>query len=272
VDESRKAIRTATVILILLVAAVGVYYLFIADRGKPPVFTEKAAGTEKSVLEEKTPAGPGEETSVTLSPDETDAPLRGRAGEVSANPVFTKWLLTKDLLRRFVAAVDAIANGQSPRTQADFIHLSGPFAALTRGGATYLDPSSYARYDVVADVLESMSPAACARLYRDFQAPLRQAYKDLGYPQGDFHATLLRAIVEILRTPIVEKPIILEKKVASYVMSDSNLEGLTAPQKHMLRMGPENVQLIQAKLRELALALGFADGQLPKPRTYFPAR
>ncbi len=271
-DENRKVIRTATVILILLVAAVGVYYLFIADRGKPPVFTEPPPAGDNSVLEEKTPAGPGEDTAVTLSPDETDGPLRARASVISANPVFAKWLLTKDLLRRFVAAVDAVANGQSPRAQADFFRLSGPFAAVTRDGVTYLDPSSFGRYDVAADVLESLSPAACAKLYRDFQGPLRQAYKDLGYPQGDFHATLLRAIVEILRAPVVEKPIFLEKKIASYVMNDPYLEGLTAPQKHLLRMGPENVQLIQAKLRELALALGYADGQLPKPRTYLPTR
>jgi hypothetical protein len=32
----------------------------------------------------------------------------------------------------------------------------------------------------------------------------------------------------------------------------------------VLRMGPENLQLIQVKLREIALALGFADAQLPR--------
>jgi hypothetical protein len=36
-------------------------------------------------------------------------------------------------------------------------------------------------------------------------------------------------------------------------------------------MGPENVGAIQAKLREMAVALGFAESRLPKQRVYTPA-
>jgi hypothetical protein len=37
-------------------------------------------------------------------------------------------------------------------------------------------------------------------------------------------------------------------------------------------MGPENLQLIQAKLREVALALGFAESQLPQQNIYTSGR
>ena len=43
-------------------------------------------------------------------------------------------------------------------------------------------------------------------------------------------------------------------------------------EKHLLRMGPENLQLIQAKLREIATALGFGEAQLPRPRLYTPQK
>jgi hypothetical protein len=40
------------------------------------------------------------------------------------------------------------------------------------------------------------------------------------------------------------------------------LEELSPAQKHLLRMGPANVQKIQSKLRELASALGVSSSEL----------
>lgn len=263
-EESQKIVRTAIIILIILVAAAGVYYLFLADRGKPADSADRPAA--EAVRPESALAGePPAAGAVTAPLDQSDRLLRELAGDVSTNPNFLRWIASKDLIRRFVAAVDAVANGQSPRPQADFFVLKQPFKVVVRGGLTYLDPASYERYDIVADVLDSVSVDGSAKLYRDFQSQLRQAYRDLGYPQGDFHRTLLKAVNELLATPIVEAPIQVEKTVASYVCVDPRLEGLSAAQKHLLRMGPENVQIIQAKLRELAPALGFAEGALAKP-------
>jgi hypothetical protein len=262
-EESQKIVRTAIVILILLIAGFGIYYLFISDRGKAPVSSD-AAPAEKIGRAENAAEGSGGSTPVNVALDQTDDVLRKSAVELSSNPVFAQWLKSKDLIRRFAAAVDAIANGQSPRPQADFFALKTPFPVLTRGGRIYLDPAGYDRYNVVADVFDSVSAAGCAKLYRDYQAPIEQAYRELGYPAGGFHQTLFRAILEVLRTPVVETPIVLDKRVASYVLNDPKLEELSAAQKHLLRMGPENLQLVQGKLRELALALGFAETQLPK--------
>jgi hypothetical protein len=266
VEENQKVVRTAIVILILLIAGFGIYYLFIADRGKLPASAEPLPA-EKIGRSEKAAEGPGAGAALNVALDQSDDILRKSAVDLSSNPVFGQWLKSRDLVRRFVAAVDAIANGQSPRPQADFFLLKTPFPVLQRDGRTQLDPAGYDRYNVVADVFDSVGGAACAKLYRDFQGPIEQAYRELGYPAGGFHQTLFRAILEILRTPVVEAPIVVEKRVASYVFADPKLEELSAAQKHLLRMGPENLQLIQAKLRELALALGFAETQLPKART-----
>lgn len=262
-EESQKVVRTAIIILIVLVAGFGVYYLFIADRGKAPISAESLP-KEKIGRPEKTADGPGGSGTVNVPLDQSDDGLRKSAGDLSSNAVFGQWLKSRDLIRRFVAAVDAIANGQSPRPQSDFFSLKAPFPVVARGGKTFLDPAGYDRYNVVADVFDSVSAAGCAKLYRDYQGPIEQAYRELGYPAGGFHQTLFRAVLEILRTPVVETPIILEKRVASYVFGEAKLEDLSPAQKHLLRMGPENLQLIQGKLRELALALGFTEAQLPK--------
>lgn len=265
-ENNQKAVRTAIIILIILVAAIGIYYLFIADRGKPPV-SDGLPPAEKIGGEEPPGGGMTGGKPVTVALDESDSVVREMAGEVSLNPLFIQWLRSPDLIRRFVAAVDSIANGQSPRPQADFFVLKNEFSVVLKNGQTFLDPASYERYNVVADVFDSVSAISCAKLYRDFRPSIQQAYRDLGYPNGDFDQVLLKAIIEVLRTPILEAPLAVKKKVAAYELVDPKLEDMSAPQKHLLRMGPENVQLIQAKLRELARALGFSEADLPQAKT-----
>lgn len=271
-DESKKVVRTAILIIFLLAVALGVYYFFISGKGKKSGPAETAVKTQQLTPEEAAAKEATEATALSVSLDKSDDPVRKLVAELSSNPTFANWLKNKDLVRKFVAAVDNIANGLSPRPQTEFFSLAGKFKVIERPGLTYLDPATYDRYNIVADVLDTVSTAGCAKQYRDFKPLFRQAYRELGYPKEDFDLTLLRAIIEILKTPVVEDPIVLEKKVTTYMMVDSVLEGLSSPQKHMLRMGPENVQLVQAKLREIALALGFADDQLPKPAIYKPVK
>ena len=271
-DESKKVVRTAILIIFLLAVALGVYYFFIAGKGKKSGPAETAVKTQQLTPEEAAAKEATETTGLSVPLDQSDDPVRKLVAELSSNPTFANWLQNKDLIRKFVAAVDNIANGLSPRPQTEFFSLAGKFKVIERPGLTYLDPATYDRYNIVADVLDTVSTAGCAKQYRDFKPLFRQAYRELGYPKEDFDLTLLRAIIEILKTPVVEDPIVLEKKVTTYMMVDSVLEGLSSPQKHMLRMGPENVQLVQAKLREIALALGFADSQLPKPAIYKPVK
>ncbi len=265
-EEKQKIIRAALVVLIAIVLGISAYYYFFSGRGK------SAVGGMASVLDETTAGGrPEVKEAVAVTPlqatlDHSDAAVRDLAGEVSRDPVLARWLQSPDLLRRCAAAVDNIANGQSPRVQFDFFSPAVPFKTVNRGGKTYLDPASFARYNGVADVFDTLSPEGVAQAYAVCRNLLQQAYRELGYPTGDFHQTLYRAIVEILRTPVIEDPILVEKNITTYVIKDSALEDLDAAQKHLLRMGPENLQLIQVKLREIALALGFTEAQLPVPR------
>jgi hypothetical protein len=61
----------------------------------------------------------------------------------------------------------------------------------------------------------------------------------------------------LLQTPVIEDKIYLSRDVLTYTFVDSRLENLRPAQKHLLRMGPENVRKIQEKLRELAVELGY---------------
>jgi hypothetical protein len=84
---------------------------------------------------------------------------------------------------------------------------------------------------------------------------IADAYRELGYPQGDFDRVLERALGVLLSTPEVDSRVALSPKVMSYGYSDPKLESLPAAQKQFLRMGPQNVSKVRAKLEEIAMLL-----------------
>ncbi len=90
----------------------------------------------------------------------------------------------------------------------------------------------------------------------------------MGYPNQDFEETLIQAIKELLGTPIVKGDIVVVQGVTTYQMVDENLEDLDDAQRDLLRMGPQNIRKVQNKLREIALALGVSENQLPRPQVY----
>ena len=76
-EESQKVVRTAIIILILLVAGFGVYYLFIADRGKTPASAESVP-TEKIGRPEKESEGPGGGGAINVALDKSDDRFLGK--------------------------------------------------------------------------------------------------------------------------------------------------------------------------------------------------
>jgi hypothetical protein len=269
-ETKRGLFPRAVAFLLLLVVAGAVYYFLIykkADKDKGRLEAPSTAIQDKEL---PFPAA-SDASRPPVELDKSDDLVRQLSKEISSHPRIAQWLQSKDLIRRFVAAVDNIANGLSPRAHIDFFDPPGEFVAMKRGSSYVADPNGYSRYHTVADVFVSLDIKQCVSLFRALKPLCQEAYRDLGYPDQDFEQTLLRAIVELLETPVVEGDIVLEKAVLNYVMLDPELESLSDAQKHLLRMGPENVGAIQVKMREIAIGLGFAESGLPRTRTYTPA-
>jgi hypothetical protein len=269
-DDQSKVFKLAVLILVALVAVGAAVYLVMYRK---PAAAPEAAKTEEAA---QPPAVESAAAVADLSPlaipavalDQSDPVVREFARAVSADARFGQWLQTKELVRKFVVAVDNVANGLSPRPHVDFFSPQGDFKVVAGPGEPFVDESGYARYDPVAEVFASLDTPASVRLYRGLKPLIRDAYRDLGYPDADFEDALVKAMAELLGTPVVKGRIRLEKKVVSYAMADANLEGLSAAQKQLLRMGPKNVERIQKKILELAAALGISELRLPPPRVY----
>lgn len=269
-EDKKKVILIGIGIILLLAVAAGIYYL-ISHKAEKPAEDTSLQAPPPPATESIPPTASLEALNLpSLELDKSDEILRRLAQDISSHPGLSQWMKTRELIRRFVAAVDNVANGLSPKSQVDFFAPKGEFKAVRREGGLVILQASYDRYNPVADVIISLDARASARLYTALKPILQQAYTELGYPDADFHDTLTQAIAELLSTPVVEGRVLLEKKVASYAYVDETLEGLSQAQKQFLRMGPDNVQIIQTKLRELAVACGIPEYRLPKTRFYAP--
>jgi hypothetical protein len=231
---------------------------------------EDAAGREAS----EAAAGPPTAKPTPAPPeplpglDASDALVREAVAQLSARPEVVVWLANDDLIRRFVAAVDNVAEGRSPRSHVEFLAPKGRFLVIGEGLSLRGDASSERRYDTLAAVVDSLDVEGSVHVYNRLEPLLESAYRDLGHPEGGFGERLTRAISELLAAPVVSGAPGLELHVFSYHYTDPELEGLSDAQKQLLRMGPRNVKLVQAKLREMALSLGIAPDALPRPRRY----
>jgi hypothetical protein len=196
--------------------------------------------------------------------DASDEVVRTLVAGLSARPELARWLVHDQLIRRFVVVVDNVAEGVSPRGHVEFLAPGDEIQVLEAGDdSLLLDEASYRRYDPLAAVVASLDTEGTVHLYRSLRPLIDEAYRDLGYPDRPFDETLEEAVASLLAVPVVTGAVRLEAGVVSYRYADPRLEDLTAAQKHLLRMGPDNTRRIQGKLRDLARALGIPAERLP---------
>lgn len=201
---------------------------------------------------------------VVLPPlDQLDPFLRDTLSGLTKAPVALAWLATNHLAEQFVAIVQGTAEGQAPLRMLAALRPRAPFRVTTEGGRTVIDPSSYARYDGIANAVTSMDAAGAAKIYGMLKPRLEEAYASLGIADSSMDAALEAAIVKLLSTPVPDDPIEVQASGAIYAYASPALEQLSSAQKLLIRTGPANARKIQARLREIALALGIPAERLP---------
>jgi hypothetical protein len=248
---------------VLILALLALWY--VRGRTPAPANTQLAVAqttVDLPKLPARLAAEPGE--AIDLPPlDQSDAIVRTLAARLSSHPTVAAWLTTDQLIRNITVVVANIADGQTPAKHLRALRPAGSFTARQSGGLTWLDAAGYRRYDSIADGVESLDGRGVARFYATVKPRIAEAYRDLGGGDGDFDRTLERAIVQLLRTPVLDHDVQLRTGKMSYEFADPALEGLSKAQRQFLRMGPRNMRIVRAKLREVARYLGIPDTALP---------
>ncbi len=249
------------VLALLMLAGFAALLLFVVRRPSLPAPAASAAPPASVPAPPPSPPpAPALPEAVALPPlGESDALVRQLVGRLSAHPQLSVWLGADQLARRFVVLVVNVVAGESPRPNLRFLEPRERLGVLRRGGATVIDPASYARFDAFAEAIDSLDEAGSARVYRLLTPLFEAAFRELGHPEGGFDRALLAAARPLLEVPVLEGDVTVrpvQRVTLVYEYADPRLEQLSLPQKQLLRMGPRNVRRLQAKLRALSAALG----------------
>ena len=248
------------VVALAIVAGVASYGFFLAEPALEEASSITAAPASAPVVRDSTHREPAP---VPLG--ESDAMVRDLVTALSSHPGLAGWLIPDDLVRTFVVVVDNVADGHTPAE-----HLL-PWRPTRRFQTTaasrlHVDPLSHTRYDTHAEIVAAIDPAVAAGLYHTLQPLIAAAYAELGRSGGEFDTTVLRALRNLLETPVLERDVRLIHRPPFFEFADPALEDLLPVQKQFLGMGARNVRAVQASLIEIAEAIGFDVASLPVPQ------
>ena len=246
-----------------IIAAAGVIYYFWQLRVEPQRPAPTPASTTQVTPEPS--AEPRIEHPIEVAGAPAAAPLPALAESDSSlqealaglfgGASFDLLFHPQDVVRHFVAAIDNLPRKTVAQRIMPIKPVTGAFRTSGPEGSTVVGPDNAARYAPYVRALEAVDSAKLVALYVRFYPLFQQAYAELGYPSRYFNDRVFEVIDHLLATPDVRGRIALVQPKVMYEYADPALQDLSAGQKMLVRMGPENEAKVKAKLRELKKAL-----------------
>ena len=195
--------------------------------------------------------------------DASDTEARRSLVDLMGSKAFTELVLPLHLVRRIVATVDNLPREAAPQRMMPLKAVPGAFATRGSGEEAVLDAANFKRYAPYVRVLESLDARALVSSYARAYPLFQRAYRELGYPAGNFNDRLVEAIDDMLAAPEIEAPVRLMRPKVLYEFADPDLETRSAGQKILVRMGAGNAARVKAKLREIRRELAAAGERRP---------
>lgn len=183
--------------------------------------------------------------------DISDTAVKAALETIASSPMLSRLMVNDGLLQRFVVTTTNLADDDMAPNHRLLTPPDQEFRVYTQADREWIDAASYKRYTPYVDVLESMSNEDLIALYETYQDEIQAKYAEIGDPDQPFTEVLIEAIDTLLDTPEVKMPVEVYTDSVMYKYADERLEGLSDPQKQLLRTGPDNMRRIKAKLREL---------------------
>ena len=259
-----KVIWWAAGIVAAALIGVGVYYRFHAPQSAPtstPVPAPPPAASsaptpppnapQSPAIQHPVPASGASSASKPLPPlNASDATVLTALDTLIGHPAVVRFIVPKNVIRRVVVTVDSLPRAKVAADLRPIHPTPGATMVDRQGGITVLSQRNFARYAPFIAVVSRLNVNALAQLYFRLYPLFQQAYESLGYPGKYFNDRLVQAIDSLLATPTPEGPITLVRPKVFWQFADPKLEALPAGQKLLIRMGPQNAAIIEAKLRQ----------------------
>ncbi len=258
-------------ILFAGILATLVFILMTGDYGEPTL-PEELVMVQPSVepapmpIEAQAPAAPIAAPPVTevqpkippapvVSEETGDQYARESIDAVNGGKALAQFVAGDYVVERAVAIIDALRRGEVPYKLLPVGKPSTTFPISDNGLRVTLDTAGFSRYDGFAQWVGGLNTPALVSLLNDYEMIATQALTRMGVTDFDIRSAVLAATTQILSTPQVSVDAELMRREANWVYMDPELEALSSLQKQVLRMGPENADIVQQKARDIRGAL-----------------
>lgn len=261
------------VVLVVIVAAAAFY--FLRDEAPaasqtvttpvavaPQAIAASSLASSVAAIVEYQPPRPVVEVDPLPTLNESDSSILAALQQLRGEGLL-QLLVPQELIRKFVLAVNNLAEGKVIHEYRPVVSPPPPFVAETfsvmiEGTAVDQErvaPANFQRYEPYVTTLALIDSDAAVAVYRRFYPLLEEAFRELGLKKPNFHSVLIAAIDNILAAPDAQGDLLLVRPKVFYQYADPALEQLPQTHKLMLRMGPENARSVKASLRQLRARL-----------------
>jgi hypothetical protein len=254
----RKSIWWVVGVLILASAAV-LLYSWRASHNAPhaPPIQAKAPkpAPPAPAVQNPVPAPSISQTQSLPSLADSDSPVRNALNMLIGEAATTHLVKPDMIVRHMVVTIDNLSRKRAALELRPVRPAPGQFMVKGDDQHAVIDPANYQRYTPYVQALQAMDVKQLVQVYFHFYPLFQQAYQNLGYPNGYFNDRLVETIDNLLETPDVSGDIALVRPNVMYQFADPMLENLSAGQKMLVRMGPQNEAAVKVKLKELRAAI-----------------
>jgi hypothetical protein len=196
------------------------------------------------------------------APALTTSTLRRAFAELLGSDAVASFLELDDFPRRFVATVDNLARPHAPALAWPVRRTPERFSVQERDGESFIAIDNASRYTPFVLLAQGADTRRAVDLYVRLYPWLQNAYEELGFPGQYFNDRVIAVIDVLLATPQsqeglklrltqVKGPFASLRPWVRYEFDDPALESLSAGQKVLLRVGPQNQRRLKDKLLEI---------------------
>jgi hypothetical protein len=229
-----------------------------AELPEPELFEPPQRPAEVVIGEETEapqPLEPVVEVEQDLPLDVSDVAIKAAVVQAIRSPQISRLLVDDGLLQKFVINVNNLANEEITLKDNVLVPPTQSFSVYNQADRVWIDRSSFQRYNPYVDAIESVSVDDLLEVYETYKPTLIEKFAEIARPGDELDETLMRAIDELLDTPLVPVPIEVYSESVMYKFADPKIEALSEPQKQMIRMGPDNMRRLKDVLRDLKAEL-----------------
>ena len=255
-----SAAQAGLILVLLLVIAGGVVLLTgiwppEEESTAPPVMAAPPAPPPAPAiteLEEPTveppppPPAPVEDPLPRL--EESDDAVRDAVGDIPLGTAGQQYLIPGNIIERSASVVYLMAQGDVPYKLLPVSRPKATFSISDDGTQVVTDPAGFERYDALTQWLQSLDLESLLSSLEWFIPLFREAWSYYGEDPAAFDMAVVMTLDLVIATPEVDlSEARLIRKEAVWIFEDPAIEGLAPIQKQVLRMGPENAEIVKAK-------------------------